>query len=319
MTTKNWLAGRLLLAALLIVVGAMCASAEDDTDDLTDLIDDVGQPYAEGYLAPLISGFGINQNTGLYHSASIPKMGLQVSFALKGMASKLDDEDKNFRVSRRVDLTDYLNPGDPGYGEEGVLVFEGPTVFGAEDETGTVTGYWHGIPVLQEDGIESLVDSDYVPLVTPEVSVGTAGVRGTLRWVPDIDAGDVGKIKYMGYGLSYDLTGMFPTLPVNVMVGFFKQSLDVGDSIDTEASSLYLAVSKTFTMVTVYGGVATESSSMDVNYELEDGSGTVAFELDGVQEKRTTLGATLNLGLKINAELAFGNLTTMAGGVIFGF
>jgi len=320
MTTKNWLMGRLLLAAaLLVAVGAVPASADDDTDDITDLINDVGQPYAEGYLAPLISGFGINQNSGLYHSASIPKVGLQVSFALKGMATKIGDDDKSFRVSRRVDLSDYLNPGDPGYGEQGVLVFEGPTVFGPEDEPGTVTGYWHGIPVYEAEGIESLIDSDYVPLFTPEVSVGTANIRGTLRWLPEIDAGDVGKIKYMGYGLSYNLNGMFPTLPVDVMVGFFKQSLDVGESVETEASSLYAAVSKSFTMVTVYGGLAKESSSMDVNYDLEDGSGTVAFSLDGVQESRATMGATLNLGLKLNAEVSFGNLTTFAGGVIFGF
>jgi hypothetical protein len=322
MTTKNWLKGWPLLAvALLMVVGAIPTIAADgDSDELTNLINDVGQSYAEGYLAPLISGFGINQNSGLYHTAAIPRTGLSVSFAIKGMASKLDTDDKTFRVSRRVDLSDYLNPGDPGYGDEGVIVFEGPTVFGAEGVKGSMTGYWHGIPVYQEDGIESLVDSDYVPLITPEVSVGgIAGLRGTLRWLPSIDAGEVGKIQYMGYGLSYSASSMFPTLPVDVMVGFFKQSLDVGDIIETSANSMYLAVSKNFGMITAYGGVAKEDSSMDVAYDLEDGSGSVNFELDGVQEKRTTLGATLNLGLKLNAEMSMGNLTSYAGGVIFGF
>ena len=256
-------------------------------------------------------------------AARIGETALSQGILHSGMASKLGDEDKTFRTSSRVDLTDYLDPGDPGYGEEGTIVFEGPTVFGAENEAGTVTAYWHGIPVYQAEGIESLVDFDYVPLITPELSVGgIAGLRGTIRWVPDIDAGDVGKIKYMGLGVSYSPNAYFPTLPVDVAVGMFQQSLDIGDVLESTASSYYLAVSKDFTPLTVYAGVAKEESSMDVHYTFTDDAGQdtdIDFTLDGVQEKRTTLGATLNLGLKLNVEMSKGNLTNYTGGLIFGF
>lgn len=321
---KHWHKGALLLlAAALLLATALPAIAQDDDDDeLSELLSDVGEGYARGYLAPLISGFGINQNSGLYHTASIPNTGLTLGFAIKGMASKLEDEDKTFRVSQRMDLSDWVDPGDPGYGQEGTIVFEGPTVFGADDETGSITAYWHGIPVYQEEGIEALVDLDYVPLVTPELSVGgIAGLRGTIRWVPDIDAGDVGKIKYMGLGVSYSPNALLPTLPVDVAVGMFQQSLDIGETIESTASSYYLAVSKNFTPLTVYAGVATEESSMDVHYTYEDDGETteIDFSLDGVQEKRTTLGATLDLGLKLNVEMNMGNLTNYSGGLIFGF
>jgi len=320
---KHWHKGALLLAAALLLATALPAVAQDDEqDELSELLSDVGETYARGYLAPLISGFGINQNSGLYHTAHIPNTGLTLGFAIKGMASKLESEDKTFRVSQRVDLADWLDPSDPGYGEEGTIVFEGPTVFGAEGETGSVTAYWHGIPVYEAEGIESLVDLDYVPLVTPELSVGgIAGLRGTIRWVPDIDAGDVGKIKYMGLGVSYSPNAFFPTLPVDVAVGMFQQSLDIGDVIESTASSYYLAVSKNFAPLTVYAGVATEESSMDVHYTYEDDGETteIDFSLDGVQEKRTTLGATLNMGLKLNVEMNMGNLTNYSGGLIFGF
>jgi len=320
---KNWRTGGLLIAALLLTMAAgAVAQTEESTDELSDLLQDVGEDYARGYLSPLISGFGINQNSGLYHTARIPYDGLKISFAIKGMSSNLSDADKRFRTVSTVDLSDYVDPGDPGYGEEGQLVFEGPTVFGAEGETGTMTAYWHGIPVFQENAIESLVDFDYIPMITPEASVGGFfGLRGTIRWMPDYDAPDVGTIKYKGLGLSWTPNILMPTLPVDVAIGMFKQSLDIGELLESTASSVYLAVSKEFSVLTVYGGVAKESSSMKVHYTFDDNGDDVPidFELAGVQEKRTTLGATLSLGLKLNIEVNKGNMTNYTGGLIFGF
>jgi hypothetical protein len=319
---KNWHKGGLLIAVLLMMTVAFAAADEIESDELTELLQDVGETYARGYLAPLISGFGINQNSGLYHTAAIPHTGLSISFAIKGMASEISDDDKNFRTTTRVDLSDFLDPGDPGYGDEGVVVFEGPTVFGAEGDEGTITGYWHGIPVFQETGIEALVDLDYVPTVTPEASIGGIfGLRGTIRWLPTYDAPDIGEIKYMGVGVSWTPNVVLTTLPVDIAVGMFQQSLDVGDILSSTASSQYIAVSKAFSLLTVYGGVAREESSMDVEYtQVDDGEEiAINFELDGVQEKRTTVGVTLNLGVKLNVEMNKGNMTNYSGGIIFGF
>lgn len=341
MTTKTWMKGwPLIAAALLFAAWTLPAMAQDEgsDEDLGELISEVGQIYAEGYLAPLVSGFGINQNAGLYHTAAIPLTGLKISFGLKVMASKLDDEDKTFRVTRRVDLSDYLDPGDPGYGDEGLLVAEGPTVFGEVGEDGneikgSMTAYWHGLPVYTAEGIPALVASDYVPLVAPEISLGgIAGLRATMRGVPmEFDIGDVGKLKYVGFGLAYSVNNLAPTLPVDVMVGIFSQSLDISSTAEeatfsASAKSYYLGVSKAFSMLTVYGGVAKEESSMDIAYVYDNGTPNnagddedIAFTLDGIQDKRTTLGATLNLGVKINAEMSMGNMTSYAGGLIFGF
>ena len=69
---KHWHKGALLLAAALLLATALPAVAQDDEqDELSELLSDVGESYARGYLAPLISGFGINQNSGLYHTAHI--------------------------------------------------------------------------------------------------------------------------------------------------------------------------------------------------------------------------------------------------------
>ena len=39
-------------------------------------------------------------------------------------------------------------------------------------------------------------------MVVPQASVGgVAGLRATVRWLPEIDLADVGKTKLFGYGL----------------------------------------------------------------------------------------------------------------------
>jgi hypothetical protein len=310
--------GRLMVAAVLLaLLWAIPSWAGDET--LDELLEQVGQSYAEGYLAPLIHGFGINTNTALFHTAKIPKTRLTFNVGIKAMATSLNDADKTFRIVENVALDDFGYPG-----ETGKLVFEGPTVFGAEDESGRVTAYWNGLPVYQIDGITSLVDLDYVLLATPEVSVGgIAGLQATLRWLPTMTMGDLGDLGYFGFGAAYGVSHLMPTLPVDVSVGFFYQNLDVGESLQTSATSFYGAVSKGFALVTVYAGAAKESSSMDVTYTYqgEDGStpSDISFSIDGVQTARGTLGATLNLGVKLNAEVGFGKLTTYSAGLLFGF
>lgn len=314
--------GRLLaLVALFALAWTLPAWAGDES--LDEMLEDVGQAYAEGYLAPLIHGFGINQNSALYHTAAIPRTRLTFSFGLKAIASKIGEDDKTFRVVRTVDLSDYLDPGDDGYGEEGQIVFEGPTVFGDDTVNGTMTAYWHGIPVAEEELITSVANMDYVFLVAPELSVGgIAGLRAMVRWMPTVKVGDLGDLSYMGIGVSYGVSHHFPMLPFDAMVGVFFQNLDIGETMSTSASSYYAAVSKSLTpLFTVYAGAAMESSTMDVNYTyiVGDNSTDISFSVDGAQSGRGTIGATVSLGIKLNAEINFGKMTTYSGGVLFGF
>jgi hypothetical protein len=147
---------------------------------------------------------------------------------------------------------------------------------------------------------------------------GIAGLKASLRWLPEVDLGDYGETRYLGYGLQWSASGFLPTLPVDVMVGFFTQEIDIGTVVDTEATSYYLAASKQFGLATLYGGVARESSTMSVSYEEETTGATVDFETDGDNEARFTLGATLDVGAKLNAEIGLGNLTVVSAGLMFG-
>jgi hypothetical protein len=306
----------LLIAALAGWTGAALAS-----NDLDETLEGMGEGYAQGYLSPLVTGFGINQNSALYHTANIPGTTLTISVGLKVMGTKLGDEDQTFQVVEDITIDeDYgVYPGDYGYGEEGQVVLTGPTIFGSTDDGGSWTVLYHGLPVYTESlGLPGIVESEFVPLILPQGSVGgVMGLEATLRWLPEMDIQDM-KIKLWGLGLAASANYWLPTLPVDVKVGYFKQSLDVGEYIETDASSVYVAASKDFSMLTVYGGLSRESSSMDVAFTNEDDD-KVSFSADGIQESRMTIGATLNLGLKLNAELGLGDLTSFAGGAMFGF
>ena len=238
------------------------------------------------------------------------------------MATHLNEDDQTFRkVISDVELNDYLDlsPGDLGYGETGNIVLEGPTAFGNEDTDGTATAYVNGLPIYQESTIPGLVDTRWVPLFAPEFSVGgVAGLRATVRWMPEVDLGSYGKTKYLGYGLQWSPSPFLPPLPVDVTIGFFKQEIDLGTVVETEASSIFRAVSKGYGPATVYAGVAKESSTMTVDYREETTDTAVNFEVDGDMGSRFTLGATVDLGVKLNAEMGMGKLTVFNVGLMFG-
>lgn len=310
---------RFLLLLVPILMACAPAVAQDDDDDLEDKLIQVGKEYAIAYISPLAHGWGANQNSGLFHTAAIPRARLTFSIGLKVMGTRLNEEDQTFRrVLRNRRLSEFfdVDGDDDVYGD---IVFEGPTVVGDPDATGTITGYVNGLPAYQIEAIGGLVETRWVPLVAPELQVGgVAGFRASLRWLPEVDLGDFGKTKYLGYGLQWNPGQFLPNLPVDVMIGFFKQEINLGSIIETSATSLFVAASKSFALATVYGGLATESSSMTVSYEEENLGRRVDFEIDGAMTSRLTLGTTLNLGARLNAEVGIGKLTVFTAGLMFG-
>jgi hypothetical protein len=309
-----------LLALAALAVPALSQDSDDD-ESLEDLLTTVGEEYARGYTAPLISAWGANQNSALYHTANIPGSRLTVTFGVKFMGTHLSEDDQDFRVVLEdVEVGDYFD----GVSGTGDIVMEGPTIFGDDETVGTMTAYVGGLPVAQTETIEGLVNTRWAPLVAPQVDVGGYfGARASLRWLPEIDLSDYGKTKYLGYGLSWSPNFLLdPTFPVDLMIGFFKQEIDVGTILETDASSLYVAASKQFSAFVVYAGLAKESSTMEVAYTYEEPGfdpTEVSFESDGEMESRFTLGATLDAPVKLNAELNVGKLVVYSAGLLFGF
>lgn len=306
------------VALTLLVALALGAAAPAIADDLEAMLESVDEAYARAYLAPFTFTLGPNLNSGVYHTAAIPMSGLTVDFGVKVMGTHLADEDKTFQtVIENVDLGDY----DPAYaGQNGDVVLSGPTVFGSTETPGTIDGYVAGVQVFSQDTIEGLVESDYAPIAVPQASVGGfSGLRATVRWLPEMDLGDWGKTKLFGWGVQWSVNSVANTLPIDVMIGVFRQSLDVGTLIQSEANSMFVAASKSWSVVTLYGGYAHEDSEVSIAYEDVSNATGVAFTVDDTQERRLTVGATFNVLAKLNFEMAHGDLTTYTAGLMFAF
>ncbi|MCP4571370.1 MAG: hypothetical protein GY838_03390 [bacterium] len=306
------------LSVLLVSLPVLVVAGGAVAQDLEELLVQVGEEYATGYTAPFLHGFGANQNANLYSTAHIPWNGLTFGVGVKVMGTHLNEDDQTFRkVIRNVDLGDF----DPALaGITGDVVLSGPTIFGNADTPGRLQGYVGGMEVINQPTITGLLDTRFVPLVTPEFYAGgIAGFKAVVRWFPEMELGDYGKTSYMGYGLQWNANGVLQTLPVNVMVGFFSQKLEVGTLLESTGSSYHLVVSKDFPAFTAYGGYALESSEMDISYTEETSGTTIAFTTEGVQDNRLTLGVTLDILMKLNLEMGHGKLTTYSAGLMFGF
>jgi hypothetical protein len=243
------------------------------------------------------------------------------------MGTYLSEDDQAFSKYQSVILDEDLgfDPGHPLYNREGVLEFIGPTAIGDTDTDGQANLYVDGIQVRSEETISGVVDTRWIPLIVPEASVGgIAGLKGTLRFLPSISLGDLGKIKVFGIGAQYCVNNLIQTLPIDAAVGFFYQNFDIGESLSTDASNLFLALSRTSGVLTLYGGGALVNSSTKVDYTWKTGDPVVgdvdvSFEVDGVQEYQFTLGAMVDAGIRLNAEVNAGDLVVYSAGLMFGF
>jgi hypothetical protein len=305
--------GILVLGLLLVVPAAVLAQ---DNDDLEELLEQVGEDYAKGYVSPFIEAFGPNQNSAMYQSAYIPWGRLTFGVGLKVMATHLNEDDQTFRSVARVDDLGAVDPSLDG--EAGTVIFAGPTVFGDPDTYGTVTILPDaGGPPIALEGIPGLVDTRFVPLFAPEASVGGVfGLKATVRYFPEMNLGDYGKTTYLGYGLQWSPAGLLTNFPVDLMIGFFDQKLDVGSLIESNAKTMFIAASKNLGPLTAYGGFHKEESDMTVSYTYLETGENITFSADARQESRITLGARFGF---FNVEMGHGDVTNYSAGAMFGF
>lgn len=166
-----------------------------------------------------------------------------------------------------------------------------------------------------------------LPLVAPQFTIGTVfGTNFTLRYLPEYEIEDLGKVKFSGFGIQHNPAVWFSsTMPVDISVGYFTQSLEVGTLFKASSQAFGLNASKTFGWrilnLTPYGGVQFESSNFKFKYDLEvDGESIpVNFEMDGDNKYRATAGLSVRLlFINLNADYNFAKYNSVSAGVTVG-
>ncbi len=343
-----------VLAALFTLIPFDRAAAQDN--NLEETLKQLSATEAKSYARPITDAVGINLNGGWFHRAPEVKLfGFNLEFGVVAMGTFLDDEDKIFSTSaprrftsgQAADLAADVDPlvrnlvVDEILSNDFNVTISGPTAIGSDEENVSVV--FSGAEVLGETiggqtfelaGVTGLAaDLDILPLGAPQLTIGTVfGSMVTLRWLPDIEIDeDIGEISYFGFGIQHNFQSWIRTpLPVEVSLGYFTQTLDIGDIIKASTNSYGVTLSKQisgrFLNLTPYAGYMFESSAMDFDYtfDIDTPTGTetqnIEFTLDGINENRSIIGSSLRFSIfNINADYNFGKKNSATAGLMFAF
>lgn len=151
-----------------------------------------------------------------------------------------------------------------------------------------------------------------------------------IRLIPTYQLmNDVGDFSLLGLGgrISVDQFIPIPFFPVDIAAGAFFQRVKLGP-VEMNSSILHAEVSKSIPVLTVYGGLGLETSSLTAEYAYEspmvdNGNmepNTISLTVDGENRFRTTLGVRLKfLLLTVNADYNIGtyNSANLGVGITF--
>jgi hypothetical protein len=298
---------RILILAGSVVL--LLAVASESAAEIDDQLSAYTGDNATGYLEPLANAFGADLNSGLFHSADIPRMGFYIGLETRMMAVMFSEGDRTFLATTEE-------------GFEPQQTVEAPTVVGS-GETVIVEGSG-GTSYAFPGGL----DLHSFTLAVPQLRIGSLlGTEGLVRYIAvDTGSSDIGKIGLYGFGLRHSISQYFgPTLPVDVAGGFFWQRFSVGENeagnnvVDARALSIGVQVSKRFGPLEPYAGLSRDTFTMDVAYESDDLDEMIDLEFDSGTIMRATVGVSLRLGfLSANSEYNIAEQNSLAFGLTFG-
>jgi hypothetical protein len=290
----------LFAAAILFPVGN--AQAGDPT--LEKVLAQFNSDAAKGYFQPFADFVGANMNAGFFHSAAIPTTGFHIALDIVAMGSSVGDDAKSYTVK----APQGFSPAE----------FSTATMFGGK---ATVISDATN-PSIQYRGIsDGIFNTTLFPLATPQLRVGSLfGTEAVIRYVPIPETNGIPKSTMFTIGARHNVNQYLPDVPLDLAAGIFYSKYTSGDLIDASGFAFGVQASKSFEMLTVYGGLESESSKMNLKYVDTPGAPpTVDINLDGVNSFRFTVGAGVSLGVfGFFADANFGSVTNFSGGISFG-
>lgn len=286
---------------LLIVLFISAGSTTIAQDNLQKTLSDLSSDAAKSYVAPVVSGFGANLNSGWVHRI-VPanKLSLDIEFTFVGMGTFFNDHNKSFssngsfrfntdqamsmttNISNQNARNDIVNQI---INQDFTVGISGPTIVGSKDQnvqiafpgkTFTYNSQTYTVPAqnVELTGVNGLLKSlSVLPFAAAQFSIGTLyGTAAEIRFLPSIQLNsDLGSISYFGFGIQHNpAVWLNEPLPVDFSVGIYTSTMKVGSIFKSTATSFGLFAGKTFGTnhlgVSPFAGVTFETSNITVNY-----------------------------------------------------
>jgi hypothetical protein len=328
--SKKILGVSLLLGALLVSMPAQAqleeieAFLESGADNATAL--------TRAYLTPLPTGLSTTLNSGWTTKAAATKT-LGFSIQVRTALAAVPSSGKTFDAS------------DIGLQNVVVTGSESSTISGAKGSGQTISStdpnntFSFNLP--------GGTGFSYVPTAMVQANVGLIkGTDVTLRYIPETEIGDYGKISVVGAGLKHDLNQWIPggkLLPVDisVMAAFSQIDMDADlefnpgatDQVVETTTNTFVfnaLVGKTLPFISAYAGVGYQTGSFELNmlgdYVIGTGPATttisdpVSYTQDSDASLHALAGVQFKLAIfRIYAEVTAAEYMTANAGIGIGF
>ncbi len=322
---------------LFLLFSLVISSSLKAQNDLSSTLSHLSSGAAQAYVAPVVSGFGADLNSGWVDRVTSSKLlGLDIEFKIVAMGTFFSNQNQTFSTSaafrfnntQAATLTQSVsNPAARQYIENQIISqdftvgISGPTIVGDKNQfvavnfpgqTFSYNGTQYSIPtqniVTAVNGL--LGNIPILPMGAPQLTIGTVyGTSVSFRFLPSIQLNsNLGNFSYFGFGIQHNPAAWLNlALPVDFSIGFFTQNMKVGSIFSSNATMINLNASKMFGTgilnVTPYAGIGFESSTISVNYNqnIDSPAGpqqvNIAFNVNGENSTRLTLGASFGLAI----------------------
>jgi hypothetical protein len=130
---------------------------------------------------------------------------------------------------------------------------------------------------------------------------------------------DVPNVKLWGVGFRHSISQYLPSLPIDIAAGLMYNNFTFGDIIDCKGMDVHAEASKTLSILTVYGGVQWEQSTVNLHYVSTTDNSSVSMSITGSNTFRFTAGLMISLGpIHLFGDANFGSVTALSAGIGFG-
>ncbi|MBU1099824.1 MAG: hypothetical protein KKA84_05400 [Bacteroidetes bacterium] len=351
-----------LFAVVVLVVSFLLSTTlvQAQSQGLAETLGNLSSTAGAAYVAPIVTSFGSNLNSGWFSGApKATKLGFDIKLRIIGVGSFFTDDQKVLSTSGLFSFTDDqmdlllqnaagLTPGSQEFStlksymqanNNWEVHFSGPTIIGDGDTPLHITFPGQVIngenfteyDLIMEDVKGYLNELPVLPSVAAQIDIGTfMGTQASFRWFPEMDVQDLGKFKFFGFGILHNPEVWFnDPLPIDLGIGFFTQTMEVGSIFKSTATQYGVYASKTFgagISITPYVGLTMETSNTEVAYDYAfSGPGgitetaRIGFELEGENKAGVTLGASINLlFINLSVDYKMAKTKTVSGAISFG-